>query len=199
MVGSFIQHASVQTVTFASIFFKRASTRIAPGACCKPARVSLVNRSKPTRMNVRRGDALIRPRLLLAEDHVGMRERVVQMLERTFDVVGVVADGAAFLEAATRMKPDVCVIDISLPGLSGIEAAIQLREVGSTPRLVFLTMHEDPDYLRAALAAGAAAYVVKSRITSDLCIAITEALAGRLFVSPSVPYVSQNNPGEDAS
>jgi len=139
---------------------------------------------------------LIRPRLLLAEDHIGMRERVVQMLETSFDIVGVVSDGGAFLEAASRMKPEVCVIDISLLGLSGIEAAIQLRELGSTAKLVFLTMHEDPDYLRAALAAGAAGYVVKSRMASDLRFALKEALAGRLFVSPSVPYVTQNERDE---
>ena len=147
--------------------------------------------------NVHKGGVLIRPRLLLAEDHIGMRERVVQMIESSFDVVGVVGDGRAFLEAASRMKPDVCVIDISLPGLSGIEAATQLRELGSTARLVFLTMHEDPDYLRAALAAGATAYVVKSRMASDLCRAIKEAMAGRMFISPSVPYVTQSDPGED--
>ena len=140
---------------------------------------------------------MIRPRLLLAEDHIGMRERAVQMLEHSFDIVGVVGDGGAFLEAASRMKPDVCVIDISLHGLSGIEAAIQLRERGSTSILVFLTMHEDPDYLRAALAAGAAAYVVKSRMASDLKFAVKEAMAGRLFVSPSVPYVTQNDQRED--
>jgi len=128
-----------------------------------------------------------------------MRERVVEILENSVDVVGVVCDGAALLEAALRMKPDVCVIDISLPGLSGIEAAIQLRERGSAARFVFLTMLEDPDYLRAALSAGAAAYVVKSRMASDLRIAVKEALAGRLFVSPTVPYVTQNNQGEDGS
>jgi DNA-binding NarL/FixJ family response regulator len=140
---------------------------------------------------------LIRPRLLLAEDHIGMRERVVQLIGRNFDIVGVVGDGSAFLEAASRMKPDVCVIDISLPGMSGIEAATQLKELGSTARLVFLTMHEDPDYVRAALAAGAAGYVVKSRMASDLRFAIKEAIAGRLFVSPTVPYVTQNDQRED--
>jgi len=147
--------------------------------------------------NVHKGGVLIRPRLLLAEDHIGMRERVVQLLERAFDVVGVVGDGQAFVEATWLMKPDVCVIDISLPGLSGIEAAIQLRALGSTATLVFLTMHEDPDYLRAALAAGATAYVVKSRMASDLNFAIKEAMAGRLFVSASVPYVTQNDQRED--
>lgn len=148
-------------------------------------------------MTVRKSVTLTRPRLLLAEDHPGMRDRVVQMIENTFDVVGVVGDGGALLEAAARMKPDVCVIDISLPGMSGIEAAIQLRDTRSPARIVFLTMHEDPDYLRAALAAGATAYVVKSRMASDLCIAIKDALAGRLFVSASVPYVTQNDHGED--
>jgi DNA-binding NarL/FixJ family response regulator len=147
-------------------------------------------------MNVPK-NAKIRPRLLLAEDHIGMRERAVQMLEGSFNVVGVVADGDAFLEAASRMQPDVCVIDISLPGLSGIEAVTRLKALGSTSRIVFLTMHEDPDYLRAALAAGASAYVVKSRMASDLTIAMKEAMADRLFVSPSVPYVIQNDDEED--
>lgn len=161
------------------------------------AKVTLVNRSKPINRNVRKGGAPIRPRLLLAEDHIGMRERVVQLLERGFNVVGVVGDGQAFLEAASRMKPDVCVIDISMPSLSGIEAAIQLKELGSKAKVVFLTVHEDPDYLRAALAAGASAYVVKARMASDLCFAIEEAMAGRLFVSPSVAYVTQNDPVDD--
>ena len=160
--------------------------------------VALMNRGSPMNKHARKGGALVRPRLLLAEDHIGMRERVLQLLERAFDVVGVVGDGRAFLEAASLMKPDVCVIDISLPGMSGIEAATQLRELGSKARLVFLTMHEDSDYLRVALAAGASAYVVKSRMASDLCLAIKEAMAGRLFVSRSVPYVTQNDQGEDA-
>ena len=156
-----------------------------------------VNRSIPMNKNVHKSAVLIRPRLLLAEDHIGMRERVVQLVERAFDVVGVVGDGEAFLEAASLMDPDVCVIDISLPGMNGILAAIKLRELGSKARLVILTMHEDPDYLRAALAAGATAYVVKSRMASDLNFAIKEAMAGRLFVSASVPYVTQNDQRED--
>lgn len=141
---------------------------------------------------------MTRTRLLVAEDHIGMRERIVQMLERDFDVVGVVGDGLSFLEAAARMKPNVCVIDISMPSLGGIEAAIQLKEGGSDAKVVFLTVHEDPDYVRAALAAGALGYVVKSRMATDLCISIKEAMAGRLFVSPSVPYVTQNDQRDDA-
>lgn len=140
-----------------------------------------------------------RTRLLVAESHAGMRERIVQMLEHDFDVVGVVGDGLAFLEAASRMKPNVCLVDISMPSLSGIEAAIQLKEGGSDAKVVFLTLYEDPDYLRAALATGASGYVLKSRMTTDLVIAIKEAMAGRLFVSPSVPYVTQIDRPEDAS
>lgn len=142
---------------------------------------------------------LTRTRLLVAEDHKGMREKIVQMLERDFDVVGVVGDGLALLEAATRMKPNVCLMDISMPSLCGIEAAIRLKQGGSDAKVVFLTVDEDPDYVRAALATGALGYVLKSRMATDLCIAIEEAMAGRLFVSPSVPYVTQIDQPEDAS
>ena len=153
--------------------------------------------SKTKRQEVRRGKPSTRTRLLIAEDHTGMRERIVQMLERDFDVIGVVGDGQAFLEAEARMKPSVCVMDISMPSLGGIEAAIQLKEGGSDAKVVFLTVHEDADYVRAALAAGALGYVVKSRMATDLSIAIKEAIAGRLFVSPSVLYVAQDDQGAD--
>jgi DNA-binding NarL/FixJ family response regulator len=114
-----------------------------------------------------------------------MRERVVRLLEPEYEVVGAVEDGLALLEAAARMRPDVCVIDISMPGMNGIEAATHLRERAPTVKVVFLTVHEDQDFVRAALAAGALGYVVKSRMASDLRAAIRAALADRLFVSPS--------------
>ena len=157
-----------------------------------------MNWSRSKTKDLRRGGPLTRTRLLVAEGHIGMRERIVQMIERDFDVVGVVGDGLALLEAASRIKPNVCLMDISLPLLCGIEAAIQLRELGSDSKVVFLTVDEDPDYVRAALATGALGYVLKSRMATDLCIAIKEAMAGRLFVSPSVPYVTQNDKREDA-
>lgn len=148
---------------------------------------------------MRRVAQLTRTRLLVAEDHKGMREKIVQMLERDFDVVGVVGDGLALLEAAARMKPNVCLMDISMPSLCGIETAIRLKQGGSDAKVVFLTVDEDPDYVRAALATGALGYVLKSRMATDLVIAIEEAMAGRLFVSPSVPYVTQIDRPEDAS
>lgn len=134
-----------------------------------------------------------RTRILLAEDHAAMRDGVVRLLDPDFEVVGVVADGKSLLDAAARIRPEVIVADICMPALSGIEAAQRLRKTGSTAKILFLTVHEDPDFLRASLAAGGAGYVVKSRLASDLHIAIKEALAGRLFVSPTVPIVSEDD------
>ena len=127
---------------------------------------------------------MTRIRILLAEDHKEVRDRVVRLLEPEFEVVGTVGDGLALLEAASRMKPDVCVLDISMPVFNGIEVATQLKQSGSTAKMIFLTVHEDPDFVRAALETGALGYVVKSRMASDLCVAIKGAMSGRLFISP---------------
>lgn len=144
---------------------------------------------------------MVRARIVLADDHKDIREKVMQQLEPEFEVVGAVADGNALLEAASQMKPDVCVIDISMPIMSGIEAATQIKASGLTVKIVFLTVHEDPDFLQAALDAGALGYVVKSRVASDLCPAVNAALAGRLFVSPCCIFpaqlVSGNNPSNE--
>ena len=98
--------------------------------------------------------------------------------------MGAVGDGEALVEAAGNLQPDVIITDISMPKLNGIEAADRLRESGSSSKIVFLTVHADPDFVQAALKTGALAYVSKSRITTDLLIAIEEALKGRIFVSP---------------
>ncbi len=140
---------------------------------------------------------MARARILLADDHKEIRDRAVRLLEPEFQVVGTVADGKALLKASAQMKPDVCVIDISMPQLNGIEAAIQLRASGSKARIVFLTVNEDPDFVRAALRTGALGYVVKSRMASDLCAAINGAIGGHLFVSPSCIFSAdpdQRNP-----
>jgi DNA-binding NarL/FixJ family response regulator len=129
-----------------------------------------------------------RARILLADDHKEIRDRAVRLLEPEFDVVGTVADGCELLKAWWQMKPDVVVIDISMPQMGGIEAAIQLRESGSQARIVFLTVNEDADFVRAALRTGALGYVVKSRMATDLCAAINGAIEGHLFVSPSCNF-----------
>ena len=140
-----------------------------------------------------------RTRILLADDHKGMRDRVVRLLESEFEVVGAVGDGRSLLEVAPLMKPDVCVIDISMPVISGIEAAALLKENGSTAKIIFLTVHEDPDFVQAALETGALGYVVKSKMASDLRTAVKAAMAGRLFISPACAYDAQTDPRKSTS
>ena len=101
-------------------------------------------------------------------------------------VVGSVGDGRELLAEAERLDPDVIVLDITMPRLDGIEAARLLQRSQRPARLVFLTVHEDADYARAALDAGGLGYVVKTRLASDLLPAIRAALADRPFISPNV-------------
>jgi len=128
-----------------------------------------------------------RARLLLAEDHKEMRDLIARMVGREFEVVGAVGDGRALLEAESRLKPDICVIDISMPILNGIEAANLLQQSESTAKIVILTAHADKDFLETALEAGALGYVLKPRMTSDLLLAIREAMSDRMFISPPMP------------
>ncbi len=115
-----------------------------------------------------------------------MRDKVTRMLESEFDIIGAVMDGEALLDEAAELDPDIVILDITMPGLPGIETARRLRETGSHAKIVFLTVHEDPDFIREALTTGALGYVVKPRLASDLLAAMHEALEGRSFVSPSV-------------
>lgn len=135
---------------------------------------------------------MTRARILLADDHKEMRELVVLLLDREFDIIGALPDGAAVVEATTRLRPDVCLLDISLPALDGIEVARRLRQTGSPAKVIFLTIHEDRDFLRAALDTGARGYVVKRSLASDLPTAIREVLAGRTFVSSSLCHQNGN-------
>ncbi|HKO60760.1 MAG TPA: response regulator transcription factor [Pyrinomonadaceae bacterium] len=125
-----------------------------------------------------------RARILLADDHADMRDRVKRCLEHEFDVLDPVENGLALLEAAAKLEPDVCLLDISMPMLDGIETANQLRAIDCPSQIVFLTIHEDPDFVQAALKTGALGYVIKRRMVSDLQRAIRAALAGRKFISP---------------
>ncbi len=115
-----------------------------------------------------------------------MLDAVALQLVSEFDVVGTVTNGKALLSAAERLKPDVVIVDISMPILNGIEAVRRLKESGSQARVVFLTVHESSDYVRAALATGALGYVVKPHLAADLGVAIKEVHAGRSYLSPSI-------------
>ncbi len=128
-----------------------------------------------------------RIRVVLADDHEPMLHRVAKLLITECDVVGTVSDGQQAFEAAMGLKPDVIVLDISMPVMNGIETAHRLMEADAKTRIVFLTVHDDPDYAREALETGALGYVIKPRIASDLMTAINEVHAGRSFVSPLSP------------
>jgi DNA-binding NarL/FixJ family response regulator len=123
-----------------------------------------------------------KPRIILADDFRPMLEEVSRLLEQEFEIVAAVSNGALAVEAVADRKPDAVLLDIHMPEMSGIEAAQQLRRLGSSARIIFLTIEKDPEYVRLATALSAC-YVVKSRMPRDLIFAIKEALAGRLFVS----------------
>ena len=126
---------------------------------------------------------MTRARILVADDHKRMRDEVVRLLNREFHVLESVADGEALLLAEARLKPDVCVVDISMPIMNGLDAAAELKHTGAASKIVFLTIHDDADFVSAALRTGAAGYVIKTRMTTDLPLAVREVLAGRTFVS----------------
>jgi DNA-binding NarL/FixJ family response regulator len=124
-----------------------------------------------------------RIRVVLADDHHSVVARVRETLGDEFEVIGTAENGHQALDAVLRLDADVLVVDISMPVLNGLEAAKRLQKANCRARVVFLTIHEDPDFVAAAFAAGASAYVIKSRITADLIPAIHEALLGNTFVS----------------
>jgi DNA-binding NarL/FixJ family response regulator len=130
---------------------------------------------------------LDRIRVLLADDNEEILDRVTTLLAADCDVVGAVRDGRQALEAVQDLKPDVLVLDISMPVMNGIETAHLLKEAGAKVRIIFLTVHDDPNFAKEALETGALGYVLKPRIASDLMAAINEVHAGRTFVSPLSP------------
>jgi DNA-binding NarL/FixJ family response regulator len=120
---------------------------------------------------------------------------VAKLLEGSFEIVGEASDGMNALETILKLDPDVAVLDISMPGMSGIEVARELRKHRANTKVVFLTVHEDSDILATCLAAGGLGYVVKVLMETDLIPAMNEALAGREFVSrfPSEQNIVNGN------
>lgn len=127
-----------------------------------------------------------RRRVLLCDDHLLVAEALKSMLAPEFDLVGVVEDGRAMVEAAGTLRPDVIVADISMPGLNGIDALVQLRQGGSRVPVVFLTMHQDVSFARRALEAGASGFVLKHSAPAELVLAIHAALEGRTYLTPQL-------------
>jgi DNA-binding NarL/FixJ family response regulator len=122
-------------------------------------------------------------RVLLADDHPGISDCVEVLIESNHEVVGKVRDGKDLVETAHRLHPDIIITDISMPIFSGIEAGRKLKQSGCRAKLIFLTLHSDNDFVDACFGIGAFGYVLKCSMDSDLLPAISEALAGRRFIS----------------
>jgi DNA-binding NarL/FixJ family response regulator len=129
-------------------------------------------------------------RIVVADNSQPMRDKIVQILQHDFEVVGTAADGTAALEMIQLLEPEIAVLDISMPIMTAIEVAADLKKNGSEVKVVVLTVHDDPDYVRAALSAGASGYVVKSYMTIDLKTALTRVYSGGIFISPSCVMTS---------
>ena len=130
---------------------------------------------------------MARARIVVADDHANMLERVSRVLEADYDVVAAVPDGLTAVDAVDRLKPDLAIFDISMPGLTGLEAAVKLTDMGRNARVIFLTVHEDQEFVDAARSTGALGYVLKRNILTDLLPAVRRALTGRTtFLAPLI-------------
>lgn len=127
-----------------------------------------------------------RPRVLLADDHQIILHALKGILESEFQVVDTAANGVELIEKAEALRPDILVVDVSMPLLGGIEAVKQLRKKLGDLKVVFLTMHSDLVFGAKAMEAGAKGYVLKHATPSELLLAVREAAQGRTFVSPAI-------------
>jgi len=127
------------------------------------------------------------PRIVLADDKREVLRTVTVVLGSRFNVVGTAENGRDAVNLVINLFPDVVVLDISMPIMNGIQAALRLKALHSPARVVFLTVQADPDFVEAALSAGALGYVLKESLATDLAPAIWEVMQGNIFTSPSLP------------
>jgi DNA-binding NarL/FixJ family response regulator len=125
-------------------------------------------------------------RVLLADDHTLMLDGLIGILKREYEIAGTAENGRVLLEQARRVKPDLILLDVSMPELNGIETARKLQETAPEAKVVFVTQQLNPEYVRAAFQAGAMAYVAKQSAGSELLEALRLAMAGRYYVTPLV-------------
>jgi DNA-binding NarL/FixJ family response regulator len=129
---------------------------------------------------------MARATVLLADDHEIVVEGLATLLRGEFSLVGTVASGTELVAAAQRLRPDVIVTDVSMPGMSGLEALSRLKAEGLASKVVFLTMHADAELAAEALRAGASGFVVKRAAGKELIAAIRTVLLGRKYVTPQL-------------
>ena len=126
---------------------------------------------------------MTRVRVLVADDNTAIMEHVSTMLQVDYEIVGRVVEGNSVCTEVERLRPALVVLDISMGECSGIEIARQLHERGYAGEILFLTVHEDPDFVNAAIGAGGRGYVIKSRMNVDLRSAVKVVLSHRIFIS----------------
>jgi DNA-binding NarL/FixJ family response regulator len=123
---------------------------------------------------------------MIADDHTLLAEACKSLLEPEFEVVGIVNNGRALLQAAPQLGPDVVIVDIAMPQLNGLDAGEQLKRLDPSVRLVYMTMNTDPEVAAEAFRRGAAGYVLKSSEAEELVSAIRCVLKGESYLSPSM-------------
>jgi DNA-binding NarL/FixJ family response regulator len=127
-----------------------------------------------------------RIRVVLADDHREVIAKIRGVLGDEFEIIEAAENGRQALTAVLALDPDIFVTDISMPVLNGLQAARSIQKTNSRVKIIFLTIHEDRDFIAAAFSAGATGYVTKRRLSTDLVLAIQEAMKGRAFVSNSI-------------
>lgn len=125
-------------------------------------------------------------RVLLADDNQAMLADLRDELSKEFAIAGAVDNGEEAIHEVLRLDPDILVLDITMPGLSGIQVASHLRDAHSRTKILFLTIHEQSEYISAAFSAGASGYVTKRRLGSDLAVAVRRVFEGQTFLSPTL-------------
>jgi two-component system, NarL family, response regulator NreC len=129
----------------------------------------------------------VQTRVLLADDHALFREGLKSLLSAgEFDIVAEAANGQDAIKEARRLKPDVAIVDISMPGLNGVDAAREMLRASPRSKVILLTMHKDHAYLAEALRAGARGYILKSRGVTELLDALREVAHGGVYLSPGL-------------
>ena len=143
-------------------------------------------------------------RVLLADGHFLTAETLSIVLAPHFAVVGVINDGKLVVDEVVRLEPEIVVLDVTMPGLNGLDAARMILarnngKVAPNTKIVFLSMHANRVIVKDALRAGASAFVVKNCAVSDLILAITTVLGGGSYVSPDIQEESVHEPSEELS
>lgn len=127
-----------------------------------------------------------KPTVILADDHTLVLEGFRRLLETQCELLATVGDGQALLKAVAQQHPDIVILDISMPVMNGIEAARALKSQFPSVKLLFVTMHADPAYIRAAFQAGASGYILKQSLGDELTQALHAVLRGHTYVTPLI-------------